>query len=683
MGAFIRACAAQVPHLMGEVLPLDAAATGAGRFGFTTRIPYGVVGAVTPFNGPANLLIQKVAPALAVGNAVVVKPSPPGTEVALLIAEAVKTAGVPDGLFNVVPGGRESAKLLAAHPLVAVVTVTGSTAAGNELARAAGAKKFVGELGSNAANIVCADADLADAATRIAGAAFEASGQQCISAQRVIVERPVFDRFLELFVAAARKLKVGDPEDAATDVGPMVSAAAADRVEQMVADAVAKGARLVLEPARRGAILGPAIVADAPDEARLMREEAFGPVVVVQSVADVDAALALANSSSSACRAPASPRRSKPRSRSRASCVGSLWINDASFRLDSYPFGGVGASGFGAKACATPWRSSRSGSSPACGSIRNDSGRPHRLRGMAQDVVAWRCGRARERRVNRRRARPRAAAASARFAGIEIVEALDDLIALGPALVAEVAGQAAVAEHGEAVLRGGIDCLMIISVGALADPALLARLKAAAQSGHGRILLPAGAIGGLDAIAAMRVAGLTSVRYRSRKPPAAGSAAERTVDLGALTRPTVLYKGIAGEAALLYPQNANVAAAVALAGLGFDATEVELVADPGAPGNVHEIEAEGAADDSAAGQAVTDQPQDLGARGLSVARALLNRQATIADMSAAPRGMTADRRNGATRNAFVGSPVERIEDVRFLAAANSSTTSRATIRCTR
>src|SRR6202047_4663943 len=187
VGAFIRACAAQLPHLLGEVLPLDVAATGAGRFGFTTRIPYGVVAAITPFNGPANLLIQKVAPALAVGNAVVVKPSPPGTEVALLIAEAVKKAGVPDGLFNVVPGGRDAAKLLAAHPLTAVVTVTGSTAAGNELARAAGAKKFVGELGSNAANIVCAAADLADAATRIAGAAFEASGQQGISAQGGVV----------------------------------------------------------------------------------------------------------------------------------------------------------------------------------------------------------------------------------------------------------------------------------------------------------------------------------------------------------------------------------------------------------------------------------------------------------------------------------------------------------------
>jgi acyl-CoA reductase-like NAD-dependent aldehyde dehydrogenase len=349
VGAFIRACAAQLPHLAGEVLPLDAAAAGAGRFGFTMRVPYGVIAAVTPFNGPANLLIQKVAPALAVGNAIVVKPSPPGTEVALLLAQAMKEAGIPDGLYNVVPGGREAARLLAAHALVALVTVTGSTAAGNELARAAGAKKFVGELGSNAANIVCADADLADAATRIAGAAFEASGQQCISAQRVIVEHPVFDRFLDLFVAAAKKLKVGDPEDAATDVGPMVSVAAADRVAQMIDDAVAKGGKLVLKPQRQGAVLGPAIVANSPPEARLMREEAFGPVVVVQSVADVDAALELANSSEfglqGACFTASLETAFKV---SRKLRVGSLWINDASrFRLDSYPFGGVGASGFG------------------------------------------------------------------------------------------------------------------------------------------------------------------------------------------------------------------------------------------------------------------------------------------------------------------------------------------------
>src|SRR5947208_3724038 len=130
VGTFMRACAAQLPHLMGEVLPLDVTAAGAGRFGFTTRVPYGVVAAVTPFNGPANLLIQKVAPALAVGNSIVVKPSPPGTEVGLIVAEAFKKAGVPDGLFNVVPGGRDAARALVTHPLVAFVTLTGSPAAG-------------------------------------------------------------------------------------------------------------------------------------------------------------------------------------------------------------------------------------------------------------------------------------------------------------------------------------------------------------------------------------------------------------------------------------------------------------------------------------------------------------------------------------------------------------------------
>jgi acyl-CoA reductase-like NAD-dependent aldehyde dehydrogenase len=346
---FIRACVAQLPHLQGEVLPLDAAAAGANRFGYTVRVPYGVVAAITPFNGPVNLLLQKVAPALAVGNAVVAKPSPPGTEVALLLAEAFVKAGLPKGLFNVVPGGREAAVTLAAHPLVQVVTLTGSTEAGHALARAAGAKKFVGELGSNAANIVCADADLADAATRIAGAAFEASGQQCISAQRVIVEAPVYDRFLELFVAASKKLKVGDPDDAATDVGPMVSSAACDRVQGLVKDAVDCGAKLVLAPERRGCILGPAILAAAPKTARLLAEEAFGPVVVVQKVADVDEALAVANSSEfglqGACFTASIETAFKV---SRKLRVGSLWINEASrFRLDSYPFGGVGSSGFG------------------------------------------------------------------------------------------------------------------------------------------------------------------------------------------------------------------------------------------------------------------------------------------------------------------------------------------------
>jgi aspartate dehydrogenase len=227
----------------------------------------------------------------------------------------------------------------------------------------------------------------------------------------------------------------------------------------------------------------------------------------------------------------------------------------------------------------------------------------------------------------------RAAKARAALPKIPIVETLDELLSRGPKCVAEVAGQGAVAEYGAAVLRRGFD-LLVISIGALAEPKLLESLKAAVRDGGGRLLLPAGAIGGLDAIAAMRLGGLDAVRYRSRKPPAAwrGSPAEKFADLDTLKGRTVLYRGTAGEAALLYPQNANVAAAVALAGLGFDATQVELVADPAAPGNVHEIEAEGAAGRFAIqlqGKPSHSNPKTSALAALSVARALMNTQATI------------------------------------------------------
>jgi aspartate dehydrogenase len=223
--------------------------------------------------------------------------------------------------------------------------------------------------------------------------------------------------------------------------------------------------------------------------------------------------------------------------------------------------------------------------------------------------------------------------ARAALPGIDVVESLGDLLAGKPGVVAEVAGQEALNEHGPEVLKHGFD-LLVISIGALAEPALLDRLKSAAKEGKSRILLPAGAVGGIDAIAAMRVGGLTTVRYRSRKPPAAwrGSPAEKVADLDKLTGPTVLYRGHAGEAALLYPQNANVAATVALAGMGFEKTEVELVADPEAPGNVHEIEAEGAAGRftiSLQGRPSRTNPKTSALTAFSVARSLLNLDATI------------------------------------------------------
>lgn len=346
---FARGCAAALSQLGSEVLPLDALPGGAGHFGFTRRVPFGVVAAITPFNAPINLLVQKLAPAIAGGNAVVAKPAPAGTRVTLRLAELLAEAGLPAGLFNVVVGDKAAALALVRHPLVRAVTFTGGVAGAEALLQAAGAKKFVSELGSNAANVVLADADIEMAARKIAAAAFEASGQQCISAQRVIVEQAAFAPFVERFVAASRSLRVGPAHDPATDVGPMVSAAAAERVRAMCDDAISRGARYALEPVARGALLSPAILVDVAPEARLWTEEVFGPVALVRPARDVDDALALANDSPFGLQGAVFTRSLDATFRfSEEFDVGALWVNEASrFRLDTYPFGGMKASGVG------------------------------------------------------------------------------------------------------------------------------------------------------------------------------------------------------------------------------------------------------------------------------------------------------------------------------------------------
>jgi aspartate dehydrogenase len=231
-------------------------------------------------------------------------------------------------------------------------------------------------------------------------------------------------------------------------------------------------------------------------------------------------------------------------------------------------------------------------------------------------------------------ARPgRADAARARLGAVATVQSADALVALAPEIVVEAAGHDALASHGAEVLARGID-LVVASTGALADAELFEHLRSAAAKGHARMLLPAGAIGGIDAIAAMRLSGLAAVRYRSVKPPIAwrGTPAERLLDLDRLDSRTCFYTGRARAAALEYPQNANVAATIALAGLGFEATLVELVADPEAPGNLHEIEAEGASGRIAIrlqGKPSASNPKTSALTALSVARAVVNRAATI------------------------------------------------------
>ncbi len=346
--ALLRLCAEELARMHGENLALDGVPGGEGLWGLTRREPFGIVAAITPFNAPVNLLLQKVGPALAMGNAVIVKPAPEGAMTALQMAEVAADA-IPPGLLTVLPGGPEVALDLAGRTEVRAVTLTGGAAAGEAVHAAAGVKPVYLELGSSSPNLVCADADLERAATEIAGAAFGASGQQCISAQRVIVERPVLDSFTELFVAAARRLVVGDPADAATDIGPLVNERAADRVRRHLDDAADRGGKIVLDGRAHGLCFGPCIVRDVPADALVCREEVFGPVAVVLGADSLDDAIALANDSELGLQASCFTSSLDSAMRAAEDLrAGSVWINEPTrFRLDTYPFGGYGKSGIG------------------------------------------------------------------------------------------------------------------------------------------------------------------------------------------------------------------------------------------------------------------------------------------------------------------------------------------------
>lgn len=341
-------CAAELSSLDGQTLPLDAVPGGEQRTGMTWREPLGVVAAITPFNAPINLTLQKVAPALAMGNAVIVKPAP---EAAIVVARMVRALNkvLPEGMLTMLCGGPEVVLGLAGHPLVDAVSLTGGTSAGEAVLREAGIKPVMLELGSNAPNIVLGDADLADAAARIAAASFGASGQQCISAQRILVAESAYPEFLGRITEAARRLVVGDPGDLATDIGPMIHARARDRVFELIEDAERRGAEVVLDGRTSSLYLGPTIIAAPPEGTRLLVEEVFGPVAVVLPVQDLDHALAVANSVDQGLQAACfTSDLDSAFAAARGLRAGSVWINEATrFRLDTYPFGGVGRSGLG------------------------------------------------------------------------------------------------------------------------------------------------------------------------------------------------------------------------------------------------------------------------------------------------------------------------------------------------
>lgn len=339
-----------VPSIEGQVLPMDIIPGGENRFGYTMRVPLGVVVAIAPFNSPINLAVNKIAPAIAAGNSVVLKPASNTPLSAFVLAGVLQDAGLPDGAFNVVVGsGSKLGGALARDDRVRMVTLTGSVAAGLAVTREAGIKKIALELGSSAANVVCADADIPAAAKSLATSAFLSSGQACIAAQRLIVHESVVDEFLEHFVPLAEAMVIGDPEDPATELGPMISPADVDRVMGWIDEARELGARVVVGGERAGRTVKPTLVANVPPTASLACEEAFAPVATLATFSTVEEAAQIANDSQFGLQGGVYTQDiSTMFYLAREIDVGALWINDSSrFRQDNYPFGGMKLSGIG------------------------------------------------------------------------------------------------------------------------------------------------------------------------------------------------------------------------------------------------------------------------------------------------------------------------------------------------
>src|SRR6266508_4018020 len=334
--------------LTGDMVPMDASQAGAGKLAFTMRTPIGVVGAIPPFNFPLNLVAHKLAPALAAGCAVVLKPASKTPLSALLLAELEMEAGLPPGWLNVVVGpSSEIGEVLVSDERVKAITFTGSSDVGWGLRERAPRKKVSLELGNATPVIVEADADLDEATAKLAGNAFSFAGQSCISVQRIYVQRAAYEGFLERFLPKVEALHVGDPADEETDVGPVIDEDARERIMDWIEEARRSGAEILTGGELDGDLIRPTVVANPPPQAKVSCEEVFGPVCTVSAYGSLEEAIRLANSTRFGLQAGifTSDVRSALRA-ARELAFGGVTVNEApTFRADQMPYGGTKDSG--------------------------------------------------------------------------------------------------------------------------------------------------------------------------------------------------------------------------------------------------------------------------------------------------------------------------------------------------
>jgi len=341
--------AEEATRIGGEWLPLDLQAFTAGRWGITRRYPLGPIAAITPFNFPLNLVAHKLAPAIAAGCSVVLKPAHQTPLTALLLAEVIHKVGLPAGALNVLPLSNQDAAALVEDDRLKLLSFTGSSTVGWQL-KARSGKKHVGlELGGNAGVIIHSDADLAYAAERCAVGGFSYAGQSCISVQRILVHRSHYSEFIERFVARVSKLKVGDPMDDATDVGPLITESDAVRASDWAQEAISGGAKLLCGGKRHGSVLEPTVLTGTRPDMRVNCEEIFAPVKTVEAYDDFEDALAMLNRSRYGLQAGIFTNDAKLIFRAYDELeVGGVIVGDVpTFRIDHMPYGGVKDSGLG------------------------------------------------------------------------------------------------------------------------------------------------------------------------------------------------------------------------------------------------------------------------------------------------------------------------------------------------